>query len=93
MLRSELVQKIAEISPHLYERDAERIVDAILDAITEALSRGERVELRRFGAFAVKHRGSRIGRNPKTGAEVAVGQKYAPHFRPSKDMHDRLNGA
>ena len=93
MLRSELIQKIAKANPHLYERDAGHVVDAVLDEITKALSRGERVELRGFGAFAVKHRGSRIGRNPKTGAEVAVGQKYAPLFRPSKDMHSRLNGA
>jgi integration host factor subunit beta len=93
MLRSELVQKIAEISPHLYERDVEHVVDAILDTITKAMSRGERVELRGFGAFVVKHRGSRIGRNPRSGVEVAVGQKYAPLFRPSKDMHNRLNGA
>ena len=92
MLRSELVQKIAEISPHLCGRDVEDIVDAILDEITEALSRGERVELRGFGAFVVKHRGSRIGRNPKSGAEVAVSEKYAALFRQSKDMHKRLNG-
>jgi integration host factor subunit beta len=93
MLKSELVQKIAKANPHLYERDAEYVVDAILDEITNALSRGERVELRGFGAFTVKHRGSRIGRNPRTGVSVSVGQKYAPLFRPSKDMHNRLNGA
>ena len=93
MLRSELVQKIAEISPHLYERDVEHVVDAILDEITKALSRGERVELRGFGAFVVKYRGSRIGRNPRSGVTVPVSQKYAALFRPSKDMHNRLNGA
>jgi integration host factor subunit beta len=93
MLRSELVQKIAEISPHLYERDVEQIVNAVLDEITKALSHGNRVELRGFGAFTVKYRGSRICRNPRTGVSVSVGQKYAPLFRPSKDMHNRLNGA
>jgi integration host factor subunit beta len=93
MLKSELVQKIAEISPHLYERDVGHVVDAILDEITKALSRGERVELRGFGAFTVKHRGSRIGRNPRTGVRVSIGEKYALSFRASKDWHNRLNGA
>jgi integration host factor subunit beta len=89
MLKSELVQKIANAIPHLYERDAEHIVDAVLDEITKALSRGERVELRGFGAFTVKHRGSRIGRNPKTGVKVSVDQKYALSFRPSKGLGHR----
>jgi integration host factor subunit beta len=93
MLKSELVQKIAKANPHLPQRDAEHVVDAILDAITEAMSRGERVELRGFGAFTAKHRGSRIGRNPRTGVKVRVSQKFAPLFRASKDMHHRLNGA
>jgi integration host factor subunit beta len=93
MIKSELVQKIATANPHLHQRDAEHVVDAILDAITDAMSRGERVELRGFGAFTAKHRGSRIGRNPRTGVKVPVSQKYAPFFRASKDMHHRLNGA
>ena len=92
MFKSELVQKIAKANPHLYERDAEQIVDAVLDEITKALSQGDRVELRGFGAFTVKHRGSRIGRNPRTGVRVSVGPKYAPVFRASKDWHNRLNG-
>jgi len=93
MLKSELVQKIASANPHLYQAVAEDIVDAILDAITNAMSRAERVELRGFGAFTVKHRGSRIGRNPKTGVKVSVSQKYAPFFRASKEIRKRLNGA
>ena len=92
MLKSELVQRIAKASPHLYERDAEQIVDAVLDEITKALSQGDRVELRGFGAFVVKHRRSRIGRNPKTGVKVSISQKYAVSFRASKDWHNRLNG-
>jgi integration host factor subunit beta len=93
MLKSELVQKIANAIPHLYERDAQHIVDAVLDEITKAMSRGDRVELRGFGAFTVKHRGSRIGRNPKTRVKVSVSEKYAPSFRASKDWHNRLNRA
>jgi integration host factor subunit beta len=91
MLKSELVHRITNSNPHLYERDAAYIVDAILDEITNALSRGERVELRGFGAFMIKHRRARNGRNPKTGVKVSVGQKYAPFFRASKDIHKRLN--
>ena len=91
MIKSDLVRKIAEANPHLYQRDAEHIVDVVLDEITKALSRGERVELRGFGAFPIKDRRARIGRNPKTGVAVSVGQKYAPVFRASKDMHKRLN--
>jgi integration host factor subunit beta len=92
MLKSELVQKIVKAKPDLYERDAEHVVDAVLGEITKALSRGERVELRGFGAFTMKHRGSRIGRNPKTGVNVSVSQKYALSFRASKNWHNRLNG-
>ena len=70
MIKSELVQRIAEHNPHLYQRDVENIVNAILDEIVAALARGDRVELRGFGAFSVKHRPARSGRNPRTGAHV-----------------------
>jgi len=70
MIRSELIQKIAEENPHLFQRDVERIVATIFDEITEALARGERVELRGFGAFSVKKRDARVGRNPRTGESV-----------------------
>ncbi|KMO36503.1 HU family DNA-binding protein, partial [Methylobacterium aquaticum] len=72
MIKSELVLKIAEQNPHLYQRDVENIVNAILDTIADALARGDRVELRGFGAFSVKRREARRGRNPRTGAAVAV---------------------
>ena len=72
MIKSELVQRIAEHNPHLYQRDVENIVNAILDEIVAALARGDRVELRGFGAFSVKHRPARAGRNPRTGAHVPV---------------------
>ena len=91
MIKSELVAKIAERHDHLYQRDVENIVNAILDTITEALARGDRVELRGFGAFSVKRRPARTGRNPRTGAHVAVDQKTVPFFKTGKEMRERLN--
>ena len=78
MIKSELVLKIAEQNPHLYQRDVENIVNAILDTIADALTRGDRVELRGFGAFSVKKRDARTGRNPRTGAAVSVSEKVDP---------------
>lgn len=92
MIKSELVQKIAEQNPHLYQRDVENIVNSILEAITNALAEGDRVELRGFGAFSVKNRGARIGRNPKTGERVEVEEKWVPFFKTGKDLRARLNG-
>ncbi len=91
MIKSELVQRIAERNPHLYLRDVENIVNGILDEITEALSRGNRVELRGFGAFSVKKRDARLGRNPRTGEHVEVDEKFAPFFRTGKELRERLN--
>ncbi|GHE59878.1 integration host factor subunit beta [Camelimonas fluminis] len=91
MIKSELVQRIAEYNPHLYQRDVENIVSAILDEITQALSRGDRVELRGFGAFSVKTRDARVGRNPRTGESVEVDQKAVPVFKTGKEMRVRLN--
>lgn len=92
MIRSELIQKIAEENPHLFQRDVERIVATIFDEITEALARGERVELRGFGAFSVKKRDARVGRNPRTGESVDVAEKAVPFFKTGKLLRDRLNG-
>ena len=92
MIKSELVQAIAAENPHLYQRDVEHIVNAILDAITEALARGDRVELRGFGAFSVKSRPARTGRNPRTGERVQVEEKHVPFFKTGKEMRERLNG-
>ena len=78
-------------NPHLCLRDVEKIVNAILDEITNALSCGERVELRGFGAFSVKHRDARVGRNPRTGAHVPVNEKTVPFFKTGKEMRERLN--
>ena len=91
MIKSELIQKISATNPHLFHRDVERIVNVILDEIIDALSRGDRVELRGFGAFTVKHRGARQGRNPRTGEPVAVAEKFVPFFKTGKELRDRLN--
>jgi integration host factor subunit beta len=91
MLKSDLIQRILSQNPHLYQRDIEKIVNAVLGEIVEAFGRGDRVELRGFGAFSTKVRGAREGRNPRTGAMVPVTQKAYPHFKMSKEMRARLN--
>src|SRR5690349_7953428 len=91
MIKSELAAKLASQNPHLYRRDAEAIVDAILDTITAALARGDRVELRDFGVFAVKKRGLRLGRNPRNGKAVVVSEKAVPTFKAGRAMNRRLN--
>lgn len=91
MIKSELIQKITERNPHLYQRDIENVVGAILDTVSDALARGDRVELRGFGAFSVKHRPARIGRNPRTGEQVSVDAKAVPFFKTGKEMRQRLN--
>ena len=93
MIRSELIQKIADENPHLYQRDVEKIVNTIFEEITDAMSRGDRVELRGFGAFSVKKRDQRIGRNPRTGEAVEVEEKHVPFFKTGKEMRERLNGS
>ncbi len=92
MIRSELIEKIAEENPHLYQRDVERIVNTIFDSIIEAMAQGDRVELRGFGAFSVKRRDARLGRNPRTGEAVQVEEKHVPFFKTGKLLRDRLNG-
>ena len=91
MIKSELIQKIASANPHLYHRDVERIVNVVFDEIVDALARGDRVELRGFGAFTVKHRAARQGRNPRTGTPVPVAEKFVPFFKTGKELRDRLN--
>ncbi|KFE34611.1 integration host factor subunit beta [Thioclava atlantica] len=92
MIRSELIAKIAEENPHLFQRDVEKIVNTIFEEITEALANGDRVELRGFGAFSVKKRDARTGRNPRTGEAVDVDEKHVPFFKTGKLLRDRLNG-
>jgi integration host factor subunit beta len=91
MLKSELVQNLAKQNPHLYPRDLEKVVNAILGTISDALARGDRVELRGLGTFGVTKRGARTGHNPKTGDLVAVSEKAVPVFKSGKEMRRRLN--
>ncbi|NCO21589.1 MAG: integration host factor subunit beta [Rhodobacterales bacterium] len=91
MIRSELIQKISDDNPHLYQRDVERIVNTIFEEIIGAMARGDRVELRGFGAFSVKKRDARVGRNPRTGESVNVEEKHVPFFKTGKLLRDRLN--
>jgi integration host factor subunit beta len=93
MTKSELVQRLADAHPHLYQRDVEGLVTAIFDQIAGALARGDRVELRGFGAFSVKRRDARTGRNPRTGDSVQVAEKHIPFFKTGKQLRDRLNQA
>jgi integration host factor subunit beta len=93
MIKSELIQLIAQKNPHLYHRDVERIINTVFDRITGALADGDRVELRGFGAFSVKERQARQGRNPRTGSAVSVGAKRVPFFKTGKELRERLNPA
>lgn len=91
MTKSDLIQRLAERNPHLYLRDVEKIVNTIFDEIMDALARGDRVELRGFGAFSVKHREARMGRNPRTGESVHVEAKRLPFFKTGKALREKLN--
>ncbi|MDZ7823986.1 MAG: integration host factor subunit beta [Ahrensia sp.] len=91
MIKSELVQTIADRNPHLYQRDVENIVNAVLDEITSTLAKGNRVELRGFGAFSVKSRPAREGRNPRSGEMVKVEEKWVPFFKTGKELRERMN--
>jgi integration host factor subunit beta len=91
MLKPDLVRLIWYKNPHLRHSDVERIINAMFDSLADAMARGERVELRGFGAFAVRHRKARMGRNPRSGALVSVERKAHPYFRPGKEMRPRLN--
>ncbi|MSP89341.1 MAG: integration host factor subunit beta [Alphaproteobacteria bacterium] len=91
MTKSGLILRLAELRPHLFQREAQRIVTTVFEEITAALARGDRVELRGFGAFSIKRRDSRVGRNPRTGASVNVDQKLVPFFKTGKQLRERLN--
>ena len=91
MTKSELITYITEKNPHLYQRDIERIITTIFEEISTALSKGNRVELRGFGAFSIKQRNARIGRNPRTGATVEVSAKRVPYFKTGKQLRNMLN--
>ena len=91
MTKSELIAELAIANPHLTAHDVERIVATVFDEITGALARGERVELRGFGAFTVKRRNARTGRNPRTGETVPVDEKAVPFFKAGKELRERVN--
>ena len=91
MIRSELIQKIAEENPHLFQRDVERIVATVFDEIISAMSRGERVELRGFGAFSTRARDARTGRNPRTGENIKIKASKIPGFKAGKALKDAVN--
>jgi integration host factor subunit beta len=91
MTKSELVHRLAEANPHLFQRDIEVIVTAIFDEIAAALARGDRVELRGFGAFSVKRRDARVGRNPRTGESLEIKAAKLPKFRAGKALKEAIN--
>jgi integration host factor subunit beta len=92
MVKSELIARLAEMNPHLYQRDIERIVSTIFEEISRALARGDRVELRGFGAYSVKRRSARMARNPRSGESVSVSEKHVPFSKTGKELRQRLNG-
>lgn len=91
MIKSELIERMAIDNPHLYQRDVERVVNTILEEVTVSLEQGNRVELRGFGAFSVRNRPPRQGRNPRTGESVAVKEKHVPFFKTGKELRERVD--
>ncbi|THB68607.1 MAG: integration host factor subunit beta [Gammaproteobacteria bacterium] len=91
MTKSELIELVSSKQPHLAFKDVELSVKTLLEQMSEALSSGERIEIRGFGSFSLHHRPPRIGRNPKTGESVALPGKYVPHFKPGKELRERVN--
>lgn len=91
MTRSELIQRLAEQFPQLTLKDIELTVRTILEQMSESLAKGNRAEIRGFGSFSLNHRPPRKGRNPKTGASVAIPAKYVPHFKPGKELRERVD--
>lgn len=91
MTRSELIAQLSAANPHLRGSDAELIVTTVFQGIADALAAGERVELRGFGAFTVKRRDARTGRNPRTGETVSVTEKAVPFFKPGKELRERVD--
>lgn len=91
MTKSELIENIAANQTQLSVRDVELAIKAILDMMTDSLAEGDRIEIRGFGSFSLHYRSPRIGRNPKTGDKVELSGKYVPHFKPGKDLRERVN--
>ena len=91
MTKSELIETIAFKQTQLAQKDVDLAVKAIIDYMSQSLEKGERIEVRGFGSFSLHHRKKRVGRNPKTGAKVSLPAKFVPHFKPGKDLRERVN--
>lgn len=91
MTKSELIERLIDAHPELSVKDVELAVKTMLDHMTDALSTGERIEIRGFGSFSLHYRAPRMGRNPKTGESVPLPAKYVPHFKPGKELRDQVN--
>lgn len=91
MTKSELIEHLIDAHPQLSVKDVELAVKTMLDHMTEALSEGDRIEIRGFGSFSLHYRAPRVGRNPKTGESVPLPAKYVPHFKPGKELRDQVN--
>ena len=91
MTKSELIEILASKNSHLNYKDVELAVKSLLEQMSQALAAGQRIEIRGFGSFSLHYRPPRMGRNPKTGEAVALAGKYVPHFKPGKDLRDRVN--
>lgn len=92
MTKSELIDVIAKEQSHLAHRDVELAVKCLMEHMSGALASGERIEIRGFGSFSLHYRPPRMGRNPKTGEAVALSGKHVPHFKPGKELRDRVDG-
>lgn len=93
MTKSELIELVASKQQHLAFKDVELAIKTLLDRMSESLANGERIEIRGFGSFSLHHRPPRMGRNPKTGESVALPGKYVPHFKPGKELRERVNSS
>ncbi len=91
MTKSELIEKLADKLSHLSAKDVEQAIKEILELMAQSLSKGERIEIRGFGSFSLHFRAPRVGRNPKTGESVELSGKYVPHFKPGKELRERVN--
>jgi len=91
MTKSELIERIAAVQTQLSSKDVELAVKMMLDHMADALADGERIEIRGFGSFSLHYRAPRLGRNPKTGEKVDLAGKYVPHFKPGKELRERVN--
>lgn len=91
MTKSELIERIVELQGQLSSKDVELAIKTMLEQMSQALATGERIEIRGFGSFSLHFRSPRVGRNPKTGESVSLNGKYVPHFKPGKELRDRVN--